>query len=356
MNHLKTIFTVLVFPFTVLAAKSNLRTAMVPKTAHALAIVLIPLIFASSALAAVTPYKESYGTFTITTGVAPVGGKASVKIAYQWDDGLSDWENSDYCPYNKATYKTWKITIKSLGDTKAVLTGSGGSGTVSTQLAGGAYTLFYEFEYERIQPPCGPNDVPGKAYGTRNEGFEFSVDEEEPAPPGGCSARVSSITGSATFQGAPLTRGTVVKTNGVITTQPGSRVELTTPDGWIIRIGGGSKLELRAEYCTSGRGFSWYLMFGKVWSKITGFVGGTPQWEMETTNAAVGVRGTTWCTEVGTKDGRPWTRVRAIQNSVTVRSLNGGQTVVVPAGKETTVTGTDAPTAPKRTPPFTTCN
>jgi ferric-dicitrate binding protein FerR (iron transport regulator) len=131
-----------------------------------------------------------------------------------------------------------------------------------------------------------------------------------------------------------------------IKTAPGSRLELTLPDGSLIRLWGGGEIVLRRNYCASGRGFSWKLLAGKVWSKITQAIGGSQEITVETVNAATGNRGTIWTSEAGVKNGQPWTRVRVYEQAVTVSSLGSGVTVTVNEGMETTVTGDDPPAAP----------
>lgn len=323
------------------------RRFVSPKRVLTILFILVSLSFALKVLAEVTTFTDTYGRVTITSGTAPDGGVADVKITYQWDDGLSDKEGVE-CGYGPATYKSWKITIKELGVTKAVLTGSGGSGTTQTRLSAGYYTLLFEFEYFREWPACGPGEANGNAYGSRNGGDSFSV-EQGAMTVENCQATVSMLDGSATLDGAPLAKGAVVTRGGVVQTGPGARLELRLPDKSVIRIGPGSKLVLDPKYCQDRPGrFSFRLMFGRVWSVITGIAGAGQTYEAETGNACTGSRWTSWCTDAGTKNGKPWTRVRAYHHSVTVRNLKGGPEVVVPQGRETTVTGDDAPTAPKK--------
>jgi hypothetical protein len=323
------------------------RRLVFPALAAAMLSVLIPLSFVPAVMAQVSTFTDQYGTVTIASTAAPENGDAKVNITYAWDDGLSEKEGGE-CGYGPATYKNWKITIKALGVTKAVLTGSGGSGATSTRLPAGHYTLLFEYEYFRQWPSCQSGEADGNVYGTRNAGCTFTVEPGEMTAEN-CQARVSMLDGSATLDGAILARGTLVTTGGVVETAPGARLELRLPDNSVIRIGPGSRLVLDPKYCTRRPDrVSFKLIFGRVWSVITRVAAIGTKFEIETENAANGNRGTSWCTDAGTKDGKPWTRVRVYQHSVVVRNLKGGPEVEVRQGMETIVTGDSAPTTPKK--------
>jgi ferric-dicitrate binding protein FerR (iron transport regulator) len=116
------------------------------------------------------------------------------------------------------------------------------------------------------------------------------------------SALVSFLEGSATSSSggtgaaAPLALNKTVFENDVIETAAGAKLELKLKDGSVIRLGPTSKLQLKSAYFGQAgeKKFSAKLMFGRVWSKVSGLVGGESKFEVETDNAVAGVRGTTF--------------------------------------------------------------
>jgi len=114
------------------------------------------------------------------------------------------------------------------------------------------------------------------------------------------SAKVSYLDGKASVttggKTGALAKGATVHENDVIETQPGAKVELEMKDGSVVRVGPASKLELKAAHFgdTGEKSFSAKLMFGRVWSKVSGLIGKESKFEVETDNAVAGVRGTTF--------------------------------------------------------------
>jgi hypothetical protein len=114
------------------------------------------------------------------------------------------------------------------------------------------------------------------------------------------SASVSFLDGKASVTAGskvgPLALNSVVHEGDVVETQPAARLELKMKDGSVIRVGPASKLELKSAYFgeKGEKTFSARLLFGRVWSKVTGLVGSESKFEIETDNAVAGVRGTTF--------------------------------------------------------------
>lgn len=94
--------------------------------------------------------------------------------------------------------------------------------------------------------------------------------------------------------GTALAKGDKVFEGDAIETDAGARAELTLEDKSVIRVGPGSKLLLKTAYFgpKGEKSFSAKLLFGRVWSKVNGLVGGESKFEVETDNAVAGVRGT----------------------------------------------------------------
>jgi len=122
------------------------------------------------------------------------------------------------------------------------------------------------------------------------------------------SAQVSILEGQATNstggsgRAMPLAIGHMVYQDDVVTTGDGSRMELKLKDGSVIRVGPKSRLQLKDAYFgkSGEKKFSAKLLFGRVWSKVSGLVGGDSKFEVETDNAVAGVRGTTFRVDAST--------------------------------------------------------
>lgn len=106
----------------------------------------------------------------------------------------------------------------------------------------------------------------------------------------------ASVSSGGSGTPAALAANGVVFEGDVVETRPGAKLELKMKDGSVIRVGPASKLELRSAYFgqKGEKTFSARLFFGRVWSKVTGLVGESSKFEVETDNAVAGVRGTTF--------------------------------------------------------------
>jgi hypothetical protein len=116
------------------------------------------------------------------------------------------------------------------------------------------------------------------------------------------SAQVSFLEGSATDTASgssdkkALAVGSSVFENDTVETGAGTKIELKMKEGSVVRLGPSSSLLLKKAYFGSNgeKSFSAKLLFGRVWSKVSGLVGGDSKFEVETDNAVAGVRGTTF--------------------------------------------------------------
>ncbi len=116
------------------------------------------------------------------------------------------------------------------------------------------------------------------------------------------AAQVTYLSGHATLwgpgrhRGRALHRGSVVHEHDQVETGANTRVELTTSDGSVVRVGPETKLLLKSAYFGSSgvKRFSVKLLFGRLWSKVRGLVGSRSKFEVVTDNAVAGVRGTTF--------------------------------------------------------------
>lgn len=123
---------------------------------------------------------------------------------------------------------------------------------------------------------------------------------------------VSLLEGNATAaragQGAqPLAVGAVLHEGDVVETGLGGRAEISFASGTLLRIGEGSRVELR-EAPPSGGAFRARLLLGNLWAKVHKLVAGE-HFEVETENAVAGVRGTEFRVEAAGAKGEDLVRV-----------------------------------------------
>jgi ferric-dicitrate binding protein FerR (iron transport regulator) len=109
------------------------------------------------------------------------------------------------------------------------------------------------------------------------------------------SMTASLVEGTATVQSAgaqtpsSLVRGAALKEGDTVSTEADSRVEITLPEGSLLRLGENTRTTLAAH--STGKKFSATLLFGNLWAKVEKLVGGQT-FEIETENGVSGVRGT----------------------------------------------------------------
>ncbi len=160
-----------------------------------------------------------------------------------------------------------------------------------------------------------------------------------------CALRVSWASGDVGVESGgesgSLTGGEALAAGDTIVTGADGRAEARLPDGSVIRVGRNGRLAIRGDECRPrGSRFSLKLFLGKVWSKVIDVVAPRPPFEVETTNAVIGVRGTVF--EVSYDPGRRRTFAHAIQHTIFVRAA--GLTLNVPQGRCAEAVG---PTPPR---------
>ena len=150
--------------------------------------------------------------------------------------------------------------------------------------------------------------------------FAASFNGAPPVTTPDCIFTVSSLRGTPTSGGSALHRGERVAAGSTITAGAGESVELRLAGGDVVRISSGSTVKLTSAYCRPAGGdrFSFKMLFGKIWSKISRAIGPNDRFEIETKNAVVGVRGTIF--EVTYDPARIRTTARAISHTVYVRA------------------------------------
>ena len=115
------------------------------------------------------------------------------------------------------------------------------------------------------------------------------------------TATVTFLEGSAkaklgpTGDWNPLAKGAKLTAKYKIKTEKGSKIELTLPDGSILRIAPRSVVRLKSllggKLMKSGKS-SLKINTGKIWANVSKTIGGERKFEVETNNAVAGVRGT----------------------------------------------------------------
>ena len=135
--------------------------------------------------------------------------------------------------------------------------------------------------------------------------------------------------------GATLNRKDIVKT------AKNSRLEITLPDGSVIRLSSESRLLLENVLVSKKKKkkkFSFKLLLGKAWTKVKKLVSKDSSFEIKTKNAVAGVRGTTFRLDVEKDES---TVVRVYSGAVAVAVLpvyakkhKKGERVQVPGPQE----------------------
>lgn len=145
------------------------------------------------------------------------------------------------------------------------------------------------------------------------------------APPGSRAGKVSFLDGEATrsASGRPerLLSGSELKEGDLLRTGHRSRLELTLSDGSVIRLGPSATLQLETAVfgkTPEDRRVTVRLLLGNLWANVAKAVGGRARFEVKTSNAVAGVRGTTFRVDA------------SVDRSVVVRVYSG--TVAVAGG------------------------
>ena len=148
-------------------------------------------------------------------------------------------------------------------------------------------------------------------------------------------------------------KGDAIAVGETVQTVGRSRVEITLPDGSVVRMGPESEIQLppTAHRCSSGREqsqpFSLKLMLGRAWWQVIKATGGDKKYEVTTGNTGGGVRGTTFLVEIQ-DDPAYVTFVGVCDGEVEVWNTLGSaqDTVLVTTGQMTRVVGDGVPEQP----------
>ncbi len=115
------------------------------------------------------------------------------------------------------------------------------------------------------------------------------------------SAKVSFLTGKALFKkGAtgkwtPLKAGATLGADYIIKTEKTGKIELTLPDGSLLRVAPASRIRLKSLLFKGKKKKSdtkFKVTAGKIWANVSKALGNEKKFEVTTDNAVAGVRGT----------------------------------------------------------------
>ncbi|MDD5222736.1 MAG: FecR family protein [bacterium] len=129
---------------------------------------------------------------------------------------------------------------------------------------------------------------------------------------------VSYSLDGKTFQ--PVKLGGEIPVSATVKTGAGTRLELSLPDGSMMRMSGNSQMKLAAmayQQETKNRDYKFRLDLGKMWAKARNISERGSKFEVETATAVTGVRGTVFRVNV---DSTHATIVKVYQGSVLLRS------------------------------------
>ncbi len=116
-------------------------------------------------------------------------------------------------------------------------------------------------------------------------------------------ARVTRLEGKAFAAGSvkgpwhAIKVGSKLRRSEVVKTAKDSRIEITLPDGSVIRLSSESKLVLENIMVSKKKKkkkFSFRLLLGKAWTKVKKLMSKDSSFKVKTKNAVAGVRGTTF--------------------------------------------------------------
>jgi|GEM_PF-1728727 len=146
--------------------------------------------------------------------------------------------------------------------------------------------------------------------------------------------KVAWLDGTAT-SAAPsavpvaLSVGSALHEGEVVATGEGARLEIALASGTLLRLGGGTRLELHTAP-TAGSKFSARLAIGNLWAKVHKLLAGD-EFKIETENGVAGVRGTEFRVEAapGKED-----LVRVYEGAVEVADAKGAWSHRVEPGRE----------------------
>ena len=90
---------------------------------------------------------------------------------------------------------------------------------------------------------------------------------------------------------APVKKGDAVKDGAYVRTESASKLELTLPDGSVLRLGDDTLFQIETSLPKKDKGTSFSVLLGKTWAKVRTVSGGQT-FDVKTKTAVAGVRGT----------------------------------------------------------------
>lgn len=176
------------------------------------------------------------------------------------------------------------------------------------------------------------------------------------ADEGSGAIKVAYLEGSATAAAAgsapsPLAVGSPLHEGDTVLTGEAARLEIALASGTLLRLGGGTRLELHTAPTAGGK-FSARLAIGNLWAKVHKLLAGD-EFKIETENAVAGVRGTEFRVEVakGKED-----LVRVYEGAVEVADQGGAWKHRLEPGKELSFRKGALPAGPKAFDPASEVN
>lgn len=315
-------------------------------------------------------YHDSYGDLNITLGKRESGGKHKglVPVTVSWfltPAWGADPDNAFGC-YTDTTFSGTVSVKDDSGKQVAqfVITRQAGDGifhapsSTATRSTSYRVEVAYVARRSRLATPasaaCGQDPFGWDEVAERNFSAEVAPFYAGEDP---CDYKVSRVAGSAKVRrSAPkvtehLPRGDGVMIGDVITTGKKGWVELINGRHQRIRLGPNGKLELKRAYCEEDKlkRWHWKVVLGRLWTAAGKLAAGKAKQEVETSNAVIGPRGTTYEVDAKGKGRRAVTRVRVISGTVYIANKKKAQKrVMMRNGYCSAVKGKKPPTRPKR--------
>lgn len=135
---------------------------------------------------------------------------------------------------------------------------------------------------------------------TMTTGGAPSTSEDADAAVGTLSALEGQVSLRADNDASDAKTGQALRDGNAVITQAASKARVTLNEGSVIAVGPDSTLviERYAADATRRKG-KLRVVAGQFWFRVTEFLGGTTEIEVETPNAVAGIRGTTVWGDVG---------------------------------------------------------
>ena len=291
------------------------------------------LAAAAAALAAGAGADPGHGPYITGEVSTRVRGKNAAYVNVRWDfkcleDLLGD-----------STY-SWTIKLIRLQPTprrtRTIASGRSKRGAARVLLTPGRYDL--------VADPFSCRTERGAGSTAPELGFPFVV-------PDFCAWSVVELRGEASVKRGAARRaleaGDVVRPGNTVSTNGRAWVELASNgDDSALRVAAGSRLAVDRRHCGREGGWKLHLRSGSVRAELTSSAERSRRYEVRSPNATVQAHRAAWTVSLAA-GRRPATGVTVHSGRVTVRGRTG-RALVVRAGLATVISGSRAPTAPRR--------